>query len=172
MSNIAELKEIYIRSQIKVNTLIEQQIKEDTNKKVETITREGGANSRTFWNIRRQLINHNRNEDYTTKDENGNKTDNPEHANEHIADYYENLYQAREGEESHKTWTEYINITVEKIEKEVTQYECSQPFTNEELDKCIQKLKMRKSTGPDNIPNEALIKADRNTREIYLTILN
>ena len=75
MSNIAELKEIYIRSQIKVNTLIEQQIKEDTNKKVETITREGGANSRTFWNIRRKLINHNRNEDYTTKDENGKKID-------------------------------------------------------------------------------------------------
>ena len=61
---------------------------------------------------------------------------------------------------------------METIEKEVTQYECSQPFTNEELDKCIQKLKMRKSTGPDNIPNEALIKADRNTREIYLAILN
>ena len=172
MSNLTELKEIYIRSQIKVNTLIEQQIKEDTNKKVEKIISEGGANSNTFWNIRRKLINHNKNEDYTTKDENGNKIDNPEQAKEHIAEYYDNLYQAREGEESHKTWTEHIKTTVEKIEKEVTQYECKQPFTYEELDKCIKKLKTRKSTGPDNIPNEAIIKADITTREIYLTILN
>ena len=139
MSNITELKEIYIRSQIKVNTLIEQQIKEDTNKKVEKIISEGGANSNTFWNIRRKLINHNKNEDYTTEDENGNKIDNPEQAKGHIAEYYENLYQAREVEESHKTWTEHIKTTVEKIEKEVTQYECNQPFTYEELDKCIKK---------------------------------
>ena len=43
--------------------------------------------------------------------------ENPEMAKEHIADYFENLYQAREGEKSHQEWTEHINKTVDEIEK-------------------------------------------------------
>ena len=51
----------------------------------------------TFCNIRTQIISHNMNEDHETKDENGKKIDNPEHAKEHISEYYEKLYEAREG---------------------------------------------------------------------------
>ena len=38
---------------------------------------------------------------------------------------------------------EHIKTTVEKIEKEATQYECNQPFTYE-LDKCIKKAENKK----------------------------
>ena len=38
----------------------------------------------------------------------GKTIENPEMAKEHIADYFENQYQARKGEESHEEWTEHI----------------------------------------------------------------
>ncbi len=37
---------------------------------------------------------------------------------------------------------------------------------------CIKKLKRNKSTGPDKIPNEAIIEADPNTRKIIRQSLN
>ena len=51
------------------------------------------------------------------RDEERKTIENPEIAKEHIADYFENLYQAREGEKSHEQWTEHINKTVDEIEK-------------------------------------------------------
>ena len=41
-----------------------------------------------------------------------------------------------------------------------------------ELNTAIKKLKRKKSTGPDNIPNEAFIEADQETRTIYQATLN
>ena len=93
-------------------------------------------------------------------------------AKEHIADYFENLYQAREGEKSHEEWTEHIHKTVDEIEKKARHPENQQPLTLDELTQCIRKLKRKKSTGPDTIPNEVFIEADKATREIYLEIMN
>ena len=47
-------------------------------------------------------MNHNNNDDYETIDEHGNPIADPDTAKEHIADYFENIYQAREGEEATK----------------------------------------------------------------------
>ena len=41
-----------------------------------------------------------------------------------------------------------------------------------ELNTAIKKLKRKKSTGPDNIPNEAFIEADQETRTIYQATIN
>ena len=150
--NKASLKHIYIESQLKVKSLIEKQIKEKTQKKVYQIIKEGGVKSSTFWNIRKQLLNHNKNDAYETRDEEGKTIENPEMAKEHIADYFENLYQAREGEKSHEEWTEHINKTVDEIDKKARHPENQQPLTLDELTQCIRKLKRKKSTGPDTIP--------------------
>ena len=96
-----------------------------------TLLDEGGVKSSTFWNIRKQLLNHNKNDAYETRDEEGKTIENPEMAKEHIADYFENLYQAREGEKSHEEWTEHINKTVDEIEKKARHPENQQPLTLE-----------------------------------------
>ena len=44
-------------------------------------------------------MNHNNHDDYKTIDEHGNPIADSDTAKEHIADYFENLYQAREGEQ-------------------------------------------------------------------------
>ena len=51
---------------------------------------------------RKQLLNHIKNDAYETRDEEGKTIENPEMVKEHIADYFENLYQATEGEKSHE----------------------------------------------------------------------
>jgi hypothetical protein len=69
----------------------------------------------TFCPIRKQLLNHNKNDNYETKDEGGNTTTDPEEIREHVANHFEDLYQAREGEDSHTQWTEHINKTVKTL---------------------------------------------------------
>ena len=69
-------------------------MKDTTKEKVDLIIKEGGANSNTFWNIRKQMISHNKNDEYDTKDENGRKINDPEETKELVAEYFENLYQA------------------------------------------------------------------------------
>ena len=95
----------------------------------------------TFWNIRKRCINHNRNDTYDTQDEEGKTIVNPEEAKEHIADYFEDLYQARKDEDSHKEWTKHINKQVDIIEHERGQQQTQQAFTDDELNQCIRKLK-------------------------------
>ncbi len=140
--------------------------------KVNQIIKDGGANSNTFWRIRKQVTNHNRRDDIETKDENGITITDPNEAKNHIANYYEQLYQAREGEESHKQWTQHIEREVEKIALSQDKSRNENPFEIEELNRCIQSLKRNKSTGPDKMPNEIFIEANSNTRKIYLQALN
>jgi hypothetical protein len=92
-------------------------------------------------------------------------------AKKYIADYFENLYQAREGEESHAGWTQFISESAQKATNFSTE-ENFNPFSTKELNKCIMKLKRNKSTGPDMIPNEAIKEADQETRTIILEALN
>ena len=45
-------------------------------------------------------------------------------------------------------------------------------ITYKELNKALKKLKRKKSLGPDEIPNETFIEANKDTREIFRTSLN
>ena len=47
-----------------------------------------------------------------------------------------------------------------------------EPFTKKGLDTAIKSLKKGKCPGPDDIPNEILLKANKNTRNIYLDMFN
>ena len=168
------MKTIYIDSQKTVRNLIQNHQKQTLRKTADKIIKEGGSKSNNFWRTRKRIMNHNKNDDYETIDENENekKIENPSQAKTHIANYFETLYQAREGEPNYEEWTKHIKNTVDTIAKNNTKSQDENPFSTQELNKCIKTLKRRKSTGPDNIPNEALIEADPITRAIYLETLN
>ena len=117
-------------------------------------------------------MNHNKRGEAETKDEEGTLISVPEEAKIHIANYYENLYQAREGEASHKEWTDHINKEVKAIEMSIERSPNQDHFSIDELNDCIKSLKRNKSTGPDRIPSEIYIEANANTRKIYLQAMN
>ena len=83
----------------------------------------------------------------------------------------ENHHQAREAESTHETWTKTINEKIKLITKTNTN-ETPNEITLEELNKNIKTLKRGKSTGPDNIPNEAIIEANKTNRTTINNILN
>ena len=84
----------------------------------------------------------------------------------------EQLYQAREGTKEYEKWTKNIKHTVSEIEKTLEKAEPPQTIDQKEINNAIKKLKRKKSTGPDNIPNEIFIEANKETREIYREALN
>ena len=110
-----ELTKRYLISQVNVRSLIEQQQRYNIGQTVNQIIHEGCANSNTFWNVRKTLLNHNNKDEYETIDEQDKKLSNPTQACCHTADYFENICLAREGEESHKNRTDYINNCVQEI---------------------------------------------------------
>jgi hypothetical protein len=121
------LKTQYIESQKKVRHLIEKQNQENMRQTVNQIIKDGGAKSNTFWRTRKMIMNHNTKEEYEIIDEQENTINNPNKAKDHIADYFEDLYQARDGENSHKTWTHHINNTVERISKDTAKSQNETP---------------------------------------------
>jgi hypothetical protein len=166
-----EIKEKYFKAQKQLRELIEHEHQDKIRKITSQLIKEGGANSNMFWKLRKKLLNHNTQVEYDIIDEGGTPLTDSTKAKKYIADYFEDLYQAREGEESHAGWTEFISESAQKATKFSTE-EKFNPFSTKELNKCIMKLKRNKSTGPDMIPNEAIKEADQETRTIILEALN
>ena len=99
------------------------------------------------------------------------KIKDPKESKEYIANFYENLYRAREGTADYKEWTDHIKGKVKYIENE-EQLEEEPEFTSEEMTKAIKSLKRGKGRGPDAIPNEVLIESDTITREVHRKMMN
>ena len=150
---------------------IQNEIKTQTQLKMNRLIEEGGTKSGNFWKIRKRILKGNENLEKYTKDEQGKEIKKPEEIKEHIANYYEQLYQAREELPGYDTWTRIIEDKISDLRKTTAQ-DTIPPFTAQELNKVIAKLKRNKATGPDNIPNTAFIEANKQTRTIILKALN
>ena len=88
-----------------------------------------------------------------------------------IADYFQDLYQAREAEPDEIIRSKNMILSNKNMQEnlQVVKEDEIQP---QEMTKTIKKLKRHKSMGPDNIPNEVFIEADTNTREVFRRIFN
>ena len=111
-------------------------------------------------------------DNYNTVTEEGEVIKEKEKAKEHIAKYYEELYTAREAEEAYILSTETIINRVKEIENNIPTTNIKGEITEIELKRAIKSAKRNKANGPDNIPNEALIEADSETREIIRKTFN
>ena len=166
----------YLDQLKQIITTINQKMNEHRTKRIEDITsqiiKEGGVNSRRFWNMRKQILNQGTNNSHPVLDEDSNLLDNPTQAKEHIANFYENLYKAREPREEYPSHSNVIISENTRYTTELAKAPKPEPISMKELNLAIKKLKARKATGPDEIPNEAMIYADRNTRKIILRVFN
>ena len=157
-----ETKNDYILTQTNLRHLIEIEHTKQQKLRVNKLIEEGGANSNSFWKIRKRLLRK-KDEKYDLIEETGRKVVNAKDANEYIANYFEDLYQAREGESEQEEWTTMIENKVKDIERENNNNLDTEPnlITRDELDMAIRQLNKGKSVGPDDIPNEAIINMNK-----------
>ena len=161
----------YLETQKQLREEIEQYHKQRIQKITENITKNGGVNSREFWKIWKRILNQKTCEyDLVTEDD--EKVTDGNRQKEYIATYYEDLYQAREGNPEYERWTKHIKRTVKSLEAYLENAEDETPFSMKELEIAIRSLKTRKCPGPDNIPNEIFTKSSKATRYIYLNMFN
>ena len=120
-----------------------------------------------FWQARKKLLKTEDNLDNHLQTEDGSPIKDPKQRKNH----YEDLYQARQ---SNPTYHEHNTNLINRVNelRKTTQHENTEPFSKNELNTIIKKLKPRKATGPDKIPNSIFIKADQELRNIYLNTLN
>ena len=161
----------YLEYQQKLREKIEEQEGRNIEKIAQEIISRGGTNSQQFWKIRKSITKQN-SCDYELITEDGIKVIDPSEHKEHVAKYYEELYTAREGNPQYKKWTNHIKRIVASVDAILQDAPNEEPFTGKELDKAIKTLRRGKCPGPDNIPNEAFIKASANTRKVYLKMFN
>ena len=81
-----------------------------------TLIHSGGINSNNFWQIRKKILRQ-KPDVYNLVNENGNEIENKLKAMEYTANYHEDLYQARKGDESQVHWTHKIEHHIKKLEK-------------------------------------------------------
>ncbi len=165
-------KDKYLKTQIALKEQIQKDETNRRNKTIETLIKEGGAKSQLFWKLRKKIIAKEGDANYDTKDEQGNIIEDPEQAKEHIANFYENLYQARTGDKEFEHWTNTITQKIQDITQEMQHKPPIPEITTEELNKAIKQLKRGKSCGPDDIPNEIFLEASPAVRKIILKTLN
>merc|ERR1712062_109802 len=132
----------------KLKEKIEEQHKNYIRNLAKRINEEGGTKSQLFWKEKRKITPKQSGNSYITIDEEGNPIENPEEAKEHIARYFENLYQAREGKPQFEEWTNKIKTTIKAVTTSEDNNKKMEPIQTSEITKTILNLKNGKATGP------------------------
>ena len=171
-TNKMELLQKYKQSQEKLKTSIAEDQKLNTIRKLQKFAKNGAAKMISFWKMKAEAEREETSEPYDLITEDNRTLTDPEESKEYIANYFEDLYQARPSKPEYKKISEQIEERVEQIEKEMQKKPSIPDFTLDDINRAIKKLKKKKATGPDNIPNEIFIKASKEVKEIYLKGFN
>ena len=162
----------YAKAQNQLRTEIEKNKKEKISQKLKNYAKEGAAKTIKFWKMKAEAENEKATEPYDTIKEDGTIIKDPEETKNYIAEYYEDLYQARPCKQGYETSTMEIENNIKRIEQELESKPKIQDFTIQDLNEVIGKLKKKKAAGPDKLPNEIFTEADQEVRKIYLENFN
>ena len=130
--NLSEKLDTVMQLQTQLRKEIEKNNKERINAQLKHLII-NGPRSKEFWKARKQTLGGSKREHYDTMDESGNIIKDPEKAKEHIANYFENLYQAREGKVEYQEWTNKIQKEVKDIEQKLKTEPPVKEISKEEL---------------------------------------
>ena len=167
-----EKQDIYFAAYKKLMNKIEEENKNETERRLKNFCEKSKMNRNEIWKLKKEEEGQNHKENYDTIREDGTILTTPEETKEYVANYYENLYQARGSTDGYREITEEIEKQVKKIEEEMKKLPPIEKFTMKEMNKVIRTLKKKKAVGPDQIPNELFIEANHETKKILLNNLN
>ena len=94
--------EKYTKAQTDLRKEIEKAEQETINTTMEKIIQEGELKGNRFSKIKINIMRTNKQYEYDLITENDREVQEPDETKEYIAEYYDNLYQAREGKEKYK----------------------------------------------------------------------
>ena len=162
--------EEYYDTQTNLRRVIEKEEREKVQTTIRTITQQRDPRN-LIWDLGKKIRRKQR-EEYDTITEDGRTITDSQEAMEHVADYYERLYTARQAKEGMEGWTQHIQNQNKRTMEELEKKENPPDICIEEMKKAKRKLKKKKANGPDDIPNEIFTEATDETLEVYKSILN
>ena len=111
-----EALEEYIAAQQTTRTAIEEYEAKEAEKRINYLIEKTKIEPNTIWQARKRAKNSNELE-YDTITEDGTQLTNPDQTKAYIADYFENLYQARPGTKEYEDTTNHIKETMENLKQ-------------------------------------------------------
>ena len=170
-NDLPKKQEEYFSAYKTLKNNIKKEMKEETEKKLKKIIIKTKNNRNEIWKLKKEEERLTK-ENYDTIKEDGTILITPKETKEYVAEYYENLYQARDCTKEYKEITKEIEEQVKMIEEEMEKLPPVEAFTMKEMNRVIKVLKRKKAIGPDQIPNELFIEANYETKKILLKNLN
>ena len=105
-----------MNSQTELRKAIEKEEENIINNRLQDLAKKAKINPNTIWETRKRAKGCN-GLDYKTITEEGKHLTDPQETKDHIASYFEELYQAREGTPEYNKWTKTITETVRQALK-------------------------------------------------------
>ena len=105
-----------MNSQTELRKAIEKEEENIMNKRLQDLAKKARINPNTIGETRKRAKGYNGLE-YKTINEEGKYLTDPQETKDHIANYFEELYQAREGTPEYSKWTKIITETVRQALK-------------------------------------------------------
>ena len=159
-----------MNSQTELRKAIEKEEENIINNRLQDLAKKAKINPNTIWETRKRAKGCN-GLDYKTITEEGKHLTDPQETKDHIASYFEELYQAREGTPEYSKWTKTITETVRQALKPQRCEAHDNEINIKDFNSVIKKLKRKKSLGPDRIPNEIFIEGTPETRKILKAMI-
>ncbi len=179
LSNIAKggkiqrrIIRIYLQRLLEIESRQEALSRADRLKRtMAALTEEERFSPNGYWRMKKAADKNLRMETtYTVIKENGVEVSGPKAINQAYKDEFQHRLRTRE---PHDGWSDYVDEINKAIREWLeSESDSSPPFTMEELDKVIAKLKKGKRPGLDDYPSELFIHAGGGVRESLLQLLN
>ena len=177
-NEIRRTKTSYLDAQDKYRRALEEAEKKAIERKQEEIAKKTKIQPNIILQIRKKAKPNNELSYNTITEDNRILTD-PQETKDHIAKYFEKLYQARPRMAEYTNRTNAIVEQTTNIQNSRQQHaedpenqQGEEDITYKELQNAIKKIKKKKSLGPDEMPIELFIEANETTRRTLLNTIN
>ncbi len=148
------------KRKIIIEQLEEEEHKQEYNRIsniVEEIKRAGGVNSNTFWEVRNKICNKKTDEvAHAIVDKSGNLQENPEEIKRVYLEWYQDLLTLRRGETKAEKEADEIIDLMWKSMKTIAESQPARRTTEEEVERIINKLDVKKAKDSSNWKNNIM----------------